>query len=550
MNHLMNAHHTVISQTVFVGIILVLVLLWVYWPGLNAAYDYHDAFYMYTSSDKSCSLHPQWAYFNYLGRPLYALMTCLTTIGVSDTLQYSIIVRVIAFFILALSALWIYFLIRSIGYTTTVSVVIAIGIVTLPGIQLFVHLTQTVPILLSIPLVLLAANLFAKWEDRFLSIFDGGKNFFGPILPISMISLILIICSLIYQQLSSLFFLFICLLCLSPKHPASLKRMFLLLGFGVIAYGIHGLIYLVLHNQFILPYALSLMGKTLSQMQGQPYDVAVSLDFLGKIQFLFTGLLQKGLRLWSIDYSHPITQVTVWLLPATILAWCISATKQIAETRQALIIGLGSLAVIFLSLILVNVPNLMAAHASSIAGRHVIAFQGLIIAIICIGITQIPINRLNVKSANTLLVCIIFAFISTGVMQARQNFDLNMAGLAQKEIAYIRNALAPAMPELPKRIVVIQPHVTSLALADGLTDIQDENGRLTTMYPQDVPWILLAVFLDLGGQRDQFPPVEVIGCCSSVPASSPDDLVIDMRIFAQNMLQRRIGFHGEYSPTK
>lgn len=537
----------------FAGIALVFALLWVYWPGLGVAYDYHDAFYSYAYENKSCGAHPQWIYFLYTGKSLFSVIHCLTVESVIYELKDTIIVRAFTFFTLVLSAIWMLFIIRSMGYGLLSATIVALGVSTLPGIQLFLNLTQAYPVFLTIPLVLLSIHLFKKGKNYFLSVFSFRGNRLRIIFFVFLASTPLLISSLIYQQTSSLFFLFICLLCLSPKSHYQLKDAFILLGFGILVYGLHGLVYLLIHNYIVLPYALLLMGKTLEQVQGLPFHVAVSYDFLGKIEFLFTDLLSKGLRLWSIDYVHPITQIILILFPVGMIAWCVSKIKESkvnlldGNYKKVLILVFGYFLVISVCLILTNAPNLIA-KSSSLTGRHVIPFQGLIIVVICVGITQFATHGLSKNFNNTIFVSIVVLFIGTGVMQARQNFDLNMAGLAQKEMTYIRNSLVPRMHDLPSRIIVIQPHVTSLALANDFTDTHDENGKLTTNYPQDVPWIVLAAFLDLGGQRSQFPQVEVLECCSPIPDVSSEDLIIDMRVLAQEILHKRIGFLGTYYP--
>ena len=546
--HIVNLDFLRISFSI---VIVFLILLWVYWPGLGVAYDFHDSFYTYMNEKETCSLHAQWSYFFYIGRPLYALINCFSVSDVINVLQDTVIIRVFSFLILVGSTLGIFFLIRYLQYDLISSIIVAVSLTTLPGMQIFINMTQASPVLWSIPFILLAIVCLILWVQCCSLNIDNHKNLLKSMWFLFLISVFLIISSLIYQQFSSLFFIFLCLICLSPRYSSFSNRVFFLFLFGVISYGIHGVLYLIVHNSFILPYALNLMGTTLDQAQGKPFDVVISSDPIGKIEFLFTDLLEKGLRLWSMSNRHPMIHVTIFLLPLSILFWSVALVSKAKSTilgispMQVMGLGVGSLLVIFLSLILVNVPNLIAG-SSSIAGRHVIAFQGMIIVIICIGIAQISEIYFVKKYAGKILGGVIFSFISVGLIQAKQNFDINMAGLAQKEIAYIRDALAPRMAELPERIVVIQPHVQSLALVDGLIDIDDESGKLTTHYPQDVPWIVLAVFLDLGGRRDQFPRVKAFSCCSSMPAFGSGDLVIDMRVFSQNILNERIGFYREY----
>ena len=524
--------------------VLLLALLWVYFPGLGVAYDFHDSFYSYVDTEGKCSLHPQWNYFFYMGRPLLALINCVAVTDPIDTLQDTVFIRLQSFFVLSLSALAVMLLIQCIGYSLVLALAVALGLASLPSMQLFIYMTGASGVLFSIPFVLLAVFFFVRWVE-FCVLNSNSKYKFKSILYLFLVSVFLMFSSLIYQQMSSLFFVFVCLLCLSPKYSLTSRNIFYILLFSIAAYGIHGIVYLIAHNHIILPYAMHLMG--LEQLQGQDYDVVVSYDFTGKISFFFTDLLQKGLHLWSIDYAHPMIQISAWLLPLSILFWCMAIVNRsisvISNARliQVLNAGLVTLVVISLSLILTNAPNLVADF-SSVTVRHLIAFQALIIAIICIGLTQLSEIKFIKKHAAGIMVCLVFAFISTGLMQARQNFDINMSGLARQEITYIRDAIAPRMNALPERIVVIQPHVQSLALSDHLPDIHDESGRLTTHYHQDVRWIVLAAFLDLGGERNQLPHVEVLPCCSVIPVFGAKDLVIDMRIFAENILQKRIGF--------
>ena len=560
--HKTNLHFPLLNWKYFlhfipVALSIVIALLWIYWPGLTDAYDFHDSFYTYAYTNKEvCNAHPQTGYYLYIGRPLLNLINCFMIAGQIDTLQDTVFVRAIAFLLLTASMIMVATLIRAMGYNRLTATVIAIGLGSLPGMQLFIFMTLASTILWTLPPILAASAVFFYARHSLFSLFNNFSSALIKALLLLLVSaFLLFIASLIYQQTSSLFFLFTGLMCLSPKIIVSPHKALTLMGAALLVYALHGLVYLAVFHQFILPEALSLLKMTLEEAQGERYDVVVSSDLFGKLQFLMTNLFVKGLRLWTIGEGHPFTQLVAISFFLSIIFWVLYAFNQAKTVNKAQpqpwykspqIVIITTLSLIIATLVLVNAPNLIA-QTSSATSRHTLIFQATIIALIVAGAQQFWSLKKYAVTKQALVSSVV-AMAVTGAVSARHNFDFNMSGIAKKEIAYIQKALTPHMANLPERIIVIQPNVFTLTLAGDAKDTFDENGALTTRFWQDVRWITLAAYLDLGGDRRLFPKIEAIhpGEMKQNPGKEKA-LVIDMRKLVYDILDKRFDITGPFA---
>jgi len=529
---------------------IIVILLWTYWPSLYAAYDYHDSFYSFVSTTKNvCRGQPQHAFFFFLGRPLYALLNCYTVSAFIYSIDDTIFVRGLNFLVFLASALFAYDLLRRVSISALPAAAIVVCGFTLPGFQLFIFVTQAGPILWSLPFIFLAVAIFIASGERLERFWSSLKDFALVSLAVVLSGISLIIASMVYQQTTSLFFIFLCLYCLHRLPRVSPGTLATIFAVGVAAYGFHGILYIIIHKLYILPIGLEYMGKSAESMAADARNVAFTVDIRGKLAFIWNFLLPKGTRLWTVGIGHPLAQLVTWSTPIALILWVTAAVntksgQHAGEDRKTTswLSWLIAFVILLLTLVFVNAPNLVA-QGSSIAMRHVLPFHFMIVTVLIMGAWgafQLFGNR-----GTTIAVGVAVGLSLFAAMETRANLDRNMAGLAIAEFKYIKDAIAEKSPTPPKRILVIQPTVQSLALAPDLIDTYDEIGKLTTMYWQDVRWIVLAAGMAAGIERGKIPAAETATPEEAEAArSNPEALIIDMRKFAWSIINRRLGVSG------
>ena len=152
-------------------------------------------------------------------------------------------------------------------------------------------------------------------------------------------------------------------------------------------------------------------------------------------------------------------------------------------------------------LVPLSVAPILLAQGSLIVYRHLIAYQWLIVLYLVAASTRLAVTAAARRAVTGALL---MAVLVAGIY-AHWNFDRNSARINAKELQFIQGALARA--RLPAHIVVIQPDVMYLGSFGRLPEPADEFGVTTTMYPQDIPWIVFGAAAQLGLPREHLSSV-------------------------------------------
>jgi hypothetical protein len=270
-------------------------------------------------------------------------------------------------------------------------------------------------------------------------------------------------------------------------------------------------------------------------------SVAIATDVTGKIR-LFLQVTPRALGLWFLDSPTAAPLVVASLSAALAIANFERDRRASAGSSQAGGVWpaaqrLGLVAM----LVPLSVAPILLAQGSLNVYRHFIAYQWLIVLYLVAASMRLaatPAARRAVAAAS--LVAVLVAGI-----HAHWNFDRNLARINEKELQFIQEGLFRAHSRLPAHVVVIQPDATNLGSLGPLVERADEFGATTTMYPQDIPWIVFGAAAQLGLSRDKLLSVtgaradinglvriDAFGKVVSVDPLKSSDVVIDMRQFA------------------
>jgi len=241
-----------------VAALLFVCVVLVYLPGIVRVFDFHDSFQFFSYDDHlNCAAHPQAAYLVFTGRPLFPLVTCGVAL-LMNTVSDAQTVRLLELAILSASGALIVGALRSYGVHMLVAGGTVVGLLSVPGWQLVLSMSQAAAVVFSLPPVLGAFLLIRRIVESGTPI-DARvlRSFAGAVA-------LLLIGSLTYQQSSSILFA----LCAIPVVVSPLARARRMLMLAVAAYAISGALYLVIHRLLVLPLLLPAFGATIDRFAG------------------------------------------------------------------------------------------------------------------------------------------------------------------------------------------------------------------------------------------------------------------------------------------
>lgn len=210
-----------------------------YAPALARQYDFHDAFYLYAYTDHDvCASHPQYAFFFAVGRPLYALINCYGVAHFIGRIEDTWIVRLFAVLVLTVSAVGLDACFRRMRGSDPLTRLMTLSLLVVPGVQVFVNVTQASPIIYSFPLVIGSALLVRRSVGAFCL----GR----PVAAAggALASLVLLMAStLIFQQMTPA--LFVLVFIFAWELPFERRREArALIALAIVVYAINGVAYL------------------------------------------------------------------------------------------------------------------------------------------------------------------------------------------------------------------------------------------------------------------------------------------------------------------
>ena len=469
----------------------------VYLPGLTRVFEYHDSFLYFSYLDRAnCAANPQAAYIVFTGRPLFMLINC----GVAtlmNTVSDAQVIRVIGIAILSGTGVAIVGALRAYGVHTSVAFGAVVGLLSVPGWQLVLSMSQAAALVWSLPPVVGAFFLVRHIIDAESLLEPRARwSFIGAVA-------LVLIASLTYQQNTSILFS----LCAVPVVLSPLGRSCRMLLWAVTVYAVSGFLYLLIHRLIVLPLVLPAMGVSADRFDGMAASVLLSTDLLEKARY-FGLLTPRALALWFLDPPTAVPLIVGLVVAAAAIGtfWrdlIESRTPQ--QTRATWWPAFQRLALIAL-LIPLSVAPVLVARGGLVVYRHIVPYQWLIILLIVATATRFATTRRSrgVLVAATLTVTVVAGFYSNW------NFDRNLARINEKELEFIQAELANGYKKLPTDVVVIQPDATNLGDVDAsFIALADEFGKTSTMYPQDVPWVVYGAAIEMGLPRERVVSVSI-----------------------------------------
>jgi hypothetical protein len=499
---------------------------------LTHVFDYHDSFYFFAyDHHMQCWRHPQFNSFFLVGRPLYAYLNCLLS-GLVRTLPQTIFVRLIGLAVCIGAAGWIVRVLREEGMPALVAVVAACSLIWLPGFQFVIAMSQAEPVVFTLPLAILAfVELRSGLDTLNRSGFRAASRSF------ILTSLYVLIAAEIYQPMSSLFF---CLVFAATWHlgPSLLNKGRLLIAGSIAVFAVQGVLYLLSFKLVVAPLYTHFTHRTVAEANAidSSRDIAISTDIFGKLEFLYDAMTPNSFSLWLAGPPYPVYAT---VLALTALAVGAAFVLDLHAARQATIwrqwafafeklIWLGAL------VLLVNAPILLP-KTGTIALRAEIPYQWLIVLVLLSSGWRV-VEAIGSAAAFRIGQGALFCFAAIGIVAASWNLHRNFVLPNAGEFSFVRQALGDYLPTESAPACVIQPgmlNVGSLA-EEHFEMLTDEFGKLTTMFPTDVPWIVSAVVKSrtrrLNSNTRILKPDEP-------PADLNCGVVIDMRVYAARIAQ-------------
>ena len=519
------------KRSIFLAAVCTVLVATPYISALTHIFDYHDSFFFYAYENHlRCGDHPQFNFFFLVGRPLYAYLNCYLGALVTR-LQDAAIIRAIGVAVLIISAIWIAGVFAKIGMPAMLAAVAACALIWLPGFQFFVGVTQATPIVFSLPLVVAS---FVELDAGCAALDRRAIGFASLHLMLS--TLFLLVAAQIFQQMTSLIF---CFVFAAIWHLGSefRKSARVLIAGSIVVFGIQGLLYLVTYHTITAPIYTLLANQTLAEAStvDSTRDIALSTDIGAKLHLLYE-LTPGSFALWLAGPPAALYGTVIALSLAAVLA-SVALDVRIGRNRPIFarwvfplekLVWLGGL------ILLVNAPNLVA-KTNSLFLRHMIPYQWLIILLLLSTGWRLA-GAFGGVAVHRLAVAALTCFAAIGVGTASWNLYRNLVLPNAGEFSFIQGALGGYEPTEAAPACVFQPGVSNVgALAHPETQI-DEFGKLTTMFPQDVPWIISAAVASYTGELNGNARV-------LDPAESPTKFhcgaVIDMRRYASRLTQLR-----------
>jgi hypothetical protein len=517
----------VYERATFIAIACAVLVAAPFISALTHVFDYHDSFGFYAYQNHlDCRQHPQFNSFFLFGRPLYAYLNCFLGTFITNV-QDAIIVRAIGLSVEIASVIWIARILRGSGMPAMVAIVAACALIWLPGFQFFTAMTQATCIVFSLPLVVLAfVELRAGCAALQRRDADGASNH----LLFSVLALL--IAANIYQQITSLIF---CLVFATVWQygPKLRKAGRLLIAGSIGVFGVQGIVYLLTYRFITAHLFFRYTGQSVAEASAGDHarDIALSTDIGAKLH-LFYALTPNSFGLWLAGPPVAFYMAVIVLSAAAVCTCFILDLRADREhsKRMSWAFAFEKLTWLAALVLLANAPNLVA-KSSTLALRDVLPYQWLIVLLFLSTGWRVA-EAVGGVAAHRIAAVVLGFFTAIGVCASSWNLYRNFVMPSAGEFRFIQKSLGDYVPTATAPVCVIQPGVLNVgALAHPETQV-DEFGKLTTMFPQDVPWIVSAAVKSRTGQINGNSRV-------LKPAESPAKfncgVVIDMRRYVSQL---------------
>jgi hypothetical protein len=519
------------ERSIFLAAACAVLVTLPYISALTHVFDYHDSFYVFSHKHHlSCDRHPQFYSFFLIGRPLYAYLNCYFGTLITS-LHDAILVRAIGLMVVISCAIWIIRVLRDVGTPGIVAMVAACALIWLPGFQLFIAMSQAAPILFTLPLGILsfvelragcaAINRRHTWPASHHFVF-------------SILSLLL--ATQIYQHMTSLIFCFV-FAAVWPMGPKSRQSGRQLIAGSIGVFGAQGILYLLVYHAIIAPFFTQLSGLTLAEASASDHarDIAISTNISAKLDLLYA-LTPNTFALWLAGPPVAFYGAVIGLAVASVVAVFILdvGNGRYQADSPSWAFAAEKLAWLVVLALLVNAPNLIAKNYT-LALRGEVPYQWLIVLLLLLTGWRLA-NALGGTVAHRVAGTALASFTTIGLCTASWNLYRNLVLVNAGEFRFIQQELRDYIPTKAAPACVISPGLSNVGAMSHPETQTDEFGKLTTMFPQDVPWIISAAVADYTGELNGYA---IVLDPKESPAKFHCGVVIDMRRYASQLAQLR-----------
>lgn len=492
-----------------------------YLPVLQGNYLFHDDYYLLLVGG-SCRNHPQYgAYVHEYGRPLGIFIKCFYASLFNDP-SHANMARAITLAAIALLGLLLYQAVKRELRSGSLGVLTASAIITLPPFQVSASMFAVSTSIYAGLCGLLAAEQALKIDSM-------TRLSRGDVLHIIGGVALFTVALLIYQPGAFLYMVPVALRLLyrsDPDYKALVRRAFTAL----------------------LPAAIGACLYFVWFSSSGSNRGSVVRDPLGKLHWFVTDVLPNVFSFWSLTPRVAGGVVfAVSLLSVSVLNILWRSRRARISPDDAQPIGVLALKGVIVAGMTVAafLPNLVADE--DLSTYHIlIALQPIVFVLGVCGLHQLSVlfsapvdsTRLSTWTVSGILIRLVLVMaVGTGVATAHQNVNWLYVIPQTIELNYIREQLraaifTPVTTRSANGAVALSfeavPHIHVVrpvgSLLTGMLRNRDEFGIMTSFFPQDVPWLVLAAMRELGFSS-YTPSTKVTTGLDAVSFDSPEFMV-------------------------
>lgn len=476
MNKILNIENNFALFLVFF-LVSFIFLCFAFMPLLTIPCAQHDDYNFFAWGPREGLLsHPQALFTLFLGRPIKGVLASFFMRFVDTPADFAPI-RAIYLFFAALSTalLTVYLKKAKIGNLPVLFTSIAIFL--LPGMQYYILVILSSPMLLGVFFALVSMMFLEKVSAKdLLSL----RLFVKPYsLLFTIFSFLFLLAALLSYQVTTMFFLVPTLILVLFRDIDKWKETRLIVLRDLVLLGTAIITFFLVHRCIVLPYLFAKYPQASHVVgPGSKYQFMLSINVLQKMAFFIKNLSFQSLNLWSI---YPTLQIAFGVLLFIIIGVIAALWKMICKAtlrRNYWSVAQASVVILFL-IILSNLPNLAAAGGYP-AYRTIFPYTAMII-ILLIWSAKSLLGFLSEKWQLRAIWVVACGMLVISIFCAHYNM-LNVAVNNHLELSYLRAAIAEEINNKPSSVhIIAKSHIHKSFL--NLPQRYDEFNKITEAFP-------------------------------------------------------------------
>ena len=456
-----------------------LLFCFIYLPLLalpSAQHDDYNFFAWGSALGKGIALHPQSLFTFYFGRPFQGIFCSILMPFVKIPADFAYIRLISIFFAAAATALFaVWFRILNIGRWPVFFISLAIFL--LPGVQFYILLIISSPMIIAVFLSLSSALLLNKISERtsFLKLPLYNLKF----MLITFIAFLMLLVSIFTYPVSAMFFLVPILSIILFREIKDWKDTRRIVFSNIMLLLLVCLTFYLLQRYIFIPYLLKHypQGAHVIMAKNSPYKFALSHDLLRKFFTLKTIIIQS-LNLWNIYPSLNIPIYSSILIGIGIVASVVVSFKNRIFVKYFSYILQAFFAVVII-IGLSNIPNIAAINGY-IAYRTIFPCSAMVLILLTWSVRSIA--KVFLKKWRYYIMCTFAGFIAiifsfSAAYNILENTVDNFLALT-----YLRARIAGDIANKPPVIHIIKKRNRDRSFLN-LPTRNDEFNMLSTCFP-------------------------------------------------------------------